>query len=57
MNSMFNPIADANDNYLKEMAETGKVTPLGTIKRGLMGGLTTLGDNFICNYKHYKYFY
>ena len=54
---MFNPIADANDNYLKEMAETGKVTPLGTIKRGLMGGLTTLGDNFICNYKHYKYFY
>ena len=44
MNSMFNPVADANDNYLKEMAETGHTTLKGTLKRGAMGGLTTLGD-------------
>ena len=44
MNSMFNPIADANDNYLKEMAETGHTTLKGTLKRGAMGGLTTFGD-------------
>lgn len=44
MNSMFNPVAAANDNFLQELAEKGKTTFAGTLKRGAMGGLTALGD-------------
>ncbi|MCD7779802.1 MAG: hypothetical protein LUH05_03940 [Candidatus Gastranaerophilales bacterium] len=49
LNKLMNPVHDANENYLQEIAEYGTNAPLdvkvtNTLKRGAMGGLTTAAD-------------